>query len=297
MTAPNAPPADDTDKGRAGGGRRARALAVRVVVVLVVGGVVLLTVLTVIQDQFVYLPDRAMPAAAALQRGAEEVKYPAADGLTVHGWFLPARGTATGTTAVVFHGNAGNRAAAAELGGQLADGGMSVLLAEYRGFGDTAGEPSEAGLRDDAVGAIAYARSRPDVDASRIVAVGYSLGTGVAVEAAEVTAPAALVLLAPYTSLPDVAWSRLPGLPYHHLMRTQFDSLSRVPGLHSPVLVVRGSADQEIPPEQSQRVFDAANQPKQLVTLPGADHGLRSPMGATGAAATLAFVDQVLPSA
>lgn len=274
---------------------RLRRIATRAAVVVAACVLVPITCLYVIQDRFVFAPDTEVPAIASVLPGGQEVTFSAADGTVEHAWFVPARGDATGVTLVAFHGYNGNRASMAENGTQLAAGGVAVLLAEYRGYGDVDGQPSEDGLRQDAIAASTYVRSRPGVDASKIVLLGYSLGTGVAVEAAEAQPPAALVLMAPYTSLPDVAWSRMPGLPYRLLMHTRFDSRTNIAGVHVPLLVIRGSDDHMVLPEQSRSVFDAANEPKRLVTIVGADHDLRGPNGPAPMATVLSFLRDAIP--
>lgn len=270
--------------------RRARRIVVRVLVVVSACVLLPIACLYVVQDRFVYAPDPVVPPVASVLTGGEEVTYSAEDGTSERGWFAPARGTSTGITAVAFHGYNGNRAAMANDANRLTENGIAVLLAEYRGYGGVDGQPSEDGLRQDALAAANYVRHRDGVDPSRIAYVGYSLGTGVAVEAAQTSPPAALVLMAPYTSLPDVAWSRLPGLPYRLLMRSQFDSRSRIADVWVPVLIIRGSNDHMVPPEQSQQMFDAANQPKKIMTMPGADHDLHSPTGPSSSDMIVAFL-------
>jgi uncharacterized protein len=265
-------------------------------VVVVASALAVVGLLYVRQDSRIYGPPDGIAPIEAVLPGGEAVSYAAEDGLVLPAWFLPATGPSTGWTAVLFHGSWSTRASMADDARALADHGIAVLLAEYRGFGDAGGEPSEEGLLLDGAAAATYVRSRPDVDATKVLYVGYSLGTGVAVDVAVSSPPAALVLLAPYTSLPDVAWNELPGLPYRLLMRTQLDSLDRIPGVRSPLLVVRGDRDHLIPPEQSARLFDAANEPKALVTIADAGHDLRGPSGPTTVEATVAFVEQ-LPAA
>jgi fermentation-respiration switch protein FrsA (DUF1100 family) len=275
--------------------RGVRGVVLRVLVALAACVLAPVACLYAVQDRFVYAPDNAVPPVGSVVAGGEEVTYPAEDGTLDRGWFAPARGTPTGITAVVFHGYNGNRSAMANDANRLTEHGIAVLLAEYRGYGGADGQPSEDGLRQDALAAGDYVRRRPGVDASRVVYIGYSLGTGVAVEAAQTSPPAALVLMAPYTSLPDVAWTRLPGLPYRLLMRTHFDSISRIADVRVPLLVIRGSDDHTIPPEQSQEVFDAANQPKQLVTLARADHDLQTATGPSSSDAITTFLRSAVP--
>lgn len=263
----------------------------RAVIGIVVSVSVAVALLYVAQDAFVFGAPQDVGAIGDRLPGAEEVTYRATDGVELRGWFLPATQPASGITAIVFHGSHSTRADMSAYASKLAGGGVSVLLAEYHGFGGVGGSPSEEALLLDGAAAVAYARSRADVDGSRLVYVGYSLGTGVAVAAAVDAPPAALVLLAPYTSLADVAWSRLPGIPYRFLMRTQLDSRSRIGAVDAPVLVVRGTEDREVPSEQSAELFDAANQPKELITIVGAGHDLVVPSGPTTSDLTLAFLE------
>ncbi len=245
-------------------------------------------------DVYGSAPDE--PDLAAALPGGEQISYLAADGVELHGWFLAAPGAGRHVTAVVFHGSHSTRAGMAPFAIGLADEGVSVLLAEYRGFGGSGGSPTEHGLHLDATAAIETVRTLAGVDASELVYVGYSLGSGVAVDSAVTDPPAALVLLAPYTSLVDLAWNDHPGLPYRLMMRTQLDSLARIGRVDVPILVVRGSGDQIVPPEQAGELFDEANEPKELVTIDGADHDLVGPDGPTTVEATTSFIRQVMQS-
>jgi fermentation-respiration switch protein FrsA (DUF1100 family) len=248
-----------------------RRLAVAVVICLTLPAVAL----WVVQDRFVYLRRQGPVALPAGLAGARAVEYPSTDGVTVHAWFVPRRrAAAPATTAVVFHGQVGDRSGLAGLAGDLADRGVSVLLAEYRGYGDTGGTPSEPGLVADGRAAVGWVRGQPDLAGERVAYVGHSLGTGVAAAVAVSDPPAALVLLAPFTSLPAVAWDRMPGLPYGLLMRDRFDSQGRIAQVRVPTLIVGGTADATLPGDHSRILFAAAAGPKRLVMVPGADHDL-----------------------
>src|SRR5258708_30716220 len=85
------------------------------------------------------------------------------------------------------------------------------------------------------------------MDASSIVLWGMSLGTGVAVEMATRGRGAALVLVAPFTSIPDAAARIAPILPVGLLIGDRFDNLSKAPRLNIPTVVVRGTADDVAP--------------------------------------------------
>ena len=288
-------PDPDRDSGGRASGRRRFVVAVAATAAVAVLIATLVVVRYPAQDAYVFGAPGVLPDMADVLPGAEQVSYLAEDGVELHAWFLPATAPGAGYTAVVFHGSHSTRAGMAEEAMLLAERGVAVFLAEYRGFGDAGGQPSEEGLRLDGEAAVRQVRALPGVDGSRLVYVGYSLGTGVAVDAALADPPSALVLWAPYTSLVDLAAVDFPGLPHGLLMRTRFDSLSKMSGVDAPVLVVRGDDDDIVPGEQSQQVFDAAHEPKALVTVDDADHGLEGPTGHGDVDATIAFLDAEAP--
>ncbi len=176
------------------------------------------------------------------------------------------------TTVIVFNGNAGNRAHRVELADALQRHRLQVLLVDYRGYGGNEGVPSERGLAADSRAARAYVASRADVDASRLVYFGESLGAAVAVDLAAEFPPAALVLRSPFTSMSDVGQHHYPFLPVRLLLRDRFPTIDRIRRIGSPLLVIAGDEDRIVPLEQSRRVYDAAPAAKELVVVAGADH-------------------------
>jgi uncharacterized protein len=225
------------------------------------------------QRRMIYLPsgDVPLPDAVGLP-GTQTVAFPTEDGLTLHGWFVPARAPATGDTVIVFNGNAGNRAYRAELARGLADRGIAVLLFDYRGYGGNPGSPSEAGLGRDARAARQFVESRRDVDSRRVTYFGESLGAGVAVGLAVELPPRALILRSPWTSLADAGGYHFPYLPVSWLLRDRFPSLERIGRIRVPLLVIAAAHDSIVPTSQSRRLFEAANEPKKLLIVNAADH-------------------------
>jgi uncharacterized protein len=249
---------------------------VRVAQVVLTVAVVLLAALALLwsqQRRLIYLPaPRAVPAAAALLPGAEEVSFPTEDGLRLDGWFLPAAAAGRGPAVLVCNGNAGNRSLRAPLAAALARAGLAVLLFDYRGYAANPGRPTEPGLAADARAAAAYLAGRPEVDPARLVYFGESLGAAVALRLATERPPAALVLRSPFWSLAEVGRVHYPWLPVSLLLADRYDAAGRVGRLAAPLLVVAGERDRIVPAAHSRRLFDAAPQPKRFVLLPGADH-------------------------
>jgi fermentation-respiration switch protein FrsA (DUF1100 family) len=170
--------------------------------------------------------------------------------------------------------------------------GWGVLLLEYRGYGGNAGSPSEAGLVMDAQAGLAELRRR-GVAANRTLLWGESLGTGLAVRLGSENAVAAVLLDSPYTSIVDAAARQYPFVPVRLLLKDRFESVSRVPGIAAPILVMQGSADRLVPPAMGQAIAAAANVPAEVWVAPGAGHVDLGPYGAVEAAA--AFVRKHCP--
>jgi fermentation-respiration switch protein FrsA (DUF1100 family) len=221
-------------------------------------------------DRFVFFPERQLagsPADVGLRY--EDVWFPAADNVRLHGWWVPGERAAT---VLWFHGNAGNISHRLEHLKLLHDAvGPTVLLVGYRGYGRSDGSPSEGGLYADARGALAYARSRGEVDRERIVYFGQSLGSAVAVELATRRSPRGLILETPFTSIQEMAAGILPG-PLAHIVPRRFDNLDRIASIRCPMLFIHGDRDEVVPYEQGRRLFDAASAPKRFFTVAGARH-------------------------
>ncbi len=201
--------------------------------------------------------------------GSERIAIPTIDGETLAGWYLPPR-QPDGPVFLFMHGKGGGLEKKVGRWSRIADRGAGVLAFSYRGFPGSTGEPSEAGLYEDARAAYRWLAGR--VHASRIVLHGLSLGTGVASKLATEVAAKAVVLEAPFTALVDVAAARQPWLPVDLLLIDRFESLPRIGNIRMPLLIVHGTRDSAIPITHAERLFAAAAEPKRFVKMPGSDH-------------------------
>jgi fermentation-respiration switch protein FrsA (DUF1100 family) len=246
---------------------------VNAVLALLVPVVALLALLWMAQRRLIYFPVRDLPSfdEAGLVDG-EAVSFDTSDGLRLGAWFLPGSGPPPRLTVLVFNGNAGNRAHRVLLGTALRQHGLQVLLTDYRGYGGNPGAPSEQGLAADARAMLGYLQNRSDVDRSRIVYFGESLGSAVAVRLAIEHKPAGLILRSPFTSLTDVGRHHYPLLPVRLLLRDRFASIDYAHQLQAPVLVIAGGRDSVVPIDYTRRLYSAIVAPKTLVELPDADH-------------------------
>jgi uncharacterized protein len=246
-----------------------------VIQALAVAAVLVVAILMLIwlgQRRLIYFPDTSSPSLdRAGLAGAEAVTVVTSDGLRLGAWFVPGTGSSPRPTVVVFNGNAGHRGYRATLAVALQRHGFNVLLTDYRGYGGNPGTPTEEGLAADARAARAYVLTRPDVDVTRVVYFGESLGGAVAVRLAVEHPPSALVLRSPFASLTLVGQHHYPMLPVAWLLRDRFASIDRAHRLQCPVLVIAGTLDTIIPIDHTRRLYAAVVAPKTFVEVE-ADH-------------------------
>jgi fermentation-respiration switch protein FrsA (DUF1100 family) len=230
-------------------------------------------VLYLAQRSFIYFPEGQVhsPASVGLP-AAEPVRFETEEALELEAWFVPARRSPADRTIVIFNGNAGNRSHRAGLAAIFAEYGWSTLLVDYRGYGGNPGLPSERGLERDARAAIRYLATRPDVDLTRVVYFGESIGAAIAIRLAVDYPPAALVLRSPFSSMVSVGMHHYPFLPVRWLLRDRYPSIDLIGKVVSPTLFIAGDSDTIVPIGETERLFDAANDPKRLVVIPDADH-------------------------
>lgn len=211
---------------------------------------------------------------------AEEHVLDTADGEKVIVWHVPAK---SGHPVILyFHGNGDFLAGFFGRFHDLIADGAGVVALSYRGYAGSSGHPSERGLLNDA--AAAYAFTVAHYDATKIVAWGFSLGTGVAVALAAEKPVGRLILEAPYTSTADVAASLFWFLPVRLVMRDQFRSDERIGKVTVPLLIMHGERDQAIPLQFGERLFALAHEPKQFVRFPEGGHENLQDFGAIEAA-------------
>ncbi len=184
--------------------------------------------------------------------GAEEPAGPV--------WALYAKAPPGAPTLVCFHGNGEELVDQVSLVRALMDQRVGVLAVEYPGYGlARAQKATEASLYAAAERALGYLRGS-GVAPSDVVLVGFSLGSGVAAEMAKRGLGRRLVLLAPYTSIPDMVSRFVPIVPTSLLVGDRFDTIGKAPSLDLPALVVHGDADPVIPVEMGRKVASALPQ-------------------------------------
>ncbi len=231
-----------------GGRRRLRRLWFRVAVYALGGYAAWCGVMYLQQDRLIFPADMAPAPLPRPPVGSVVVtRLAVGEGVEVESWFRPAPGVGSerpGPVAVFFHGNAEIIDYLDDIVAGYHRLGVSVLLPEYRGYGASGGRPSQAALREDSVRFVDALRERPEVDGSRIVFHGRSLGGGVACDVARERPPAALIVQSTFASLASMAYGY--GVP-QFLARHPFRNDRVLAELDVPVLIFHGARDTIIP--------------------------------------------------
>lgn len=201
----------------------------------------------------------------------EEVHFTSRDDVKLCGWYCE---HPSPRAYVLFsHGNAGNIAGRRYLLPYFRDElGCSILIYDYRGYGKSEGTPTEEGVLLDGRAARDWLAKRNDVAPTDITLVGGSLGGSIAVDMAAKDGARGLVLVSTFSSIPDVAQNHIWWAPIRGLMTVSLHSEAKIADYHGPLLQTHGDADRVVAYALGQKLFEAANEPKQFIKNPGGGH-------------------------
>jgi fermentation-respiration switch protein FrsA (DUF1100 family) len=222
----------------------------------------------VFQERLLYFPLRSLAATpASIGLAYETVSIETEDGLKISGWFVPAERARA--TLLFFHGNAGNISHRLDSIATFHRLGLNTLIIDYRGYGQSEGKPTERGTYLDTAAAWRYLVEERQVSPEEIIIFGRSLGGAMAAWLAHTHPPKALILESTFTSVPDIAAQAYPFLPVRQLGRINYNTLERLPEIRVPLLIVHSPDDDVIPYHHSQKLFAAANEPKEFLEIRG----------------------------
>lgn len=232
------------------------------------------------QQRLMFHPARSLEHTPSLyQLKYEDIWIPVvnASGKTenLHGWWIAGK-NANAPVMLYFHHNAMNIGSNVSQALQFHKLGYTVVLFDYRGFGRSNGDfPTETQVYEDGQAAWTYLTQTRKVAPSNIVIYGHSIGGAIAIEvASNHPEAAALIVQSSFTSMRDmtkrfgVYWI----LPIELLLRQRFESLDKIRTIKMPVMVIQGTDDFQIPVEMGTKLYAAAPEPKQLMTIVGGGH-------------------------
>ena len=196
------------------------------------------------------------------------------DSVKLRGWYLPPNpapdGNEKAPAVIWFYGNMETVEGIAPILLRFRPPGMGLLALDYRGYGTSAGKPTEEGVYLDAEAAWEYVTSLPEIDSTRIAIYGRSIGSAVALYLATERPARALVLDSPLSSAREMAQLHYRFLPTM-LTRLSLDNLGRAQRLTIPLIVFHGTEDRVAPIEMGRRVAELGHA-EELVEIPGAGH-------------------------
>jgi pimeloyl-ACP methyl ester carboxylesterase len=200
------------------------------------------------QSQLIF-PTHAVPSAGPLPRGAERLSVRSQDGEDLAGVHIPAdEPTAERTLILGFGGNAWNAQDVAEYLHQLFPD-EEVVAFHYRGYRPSKGSASAEALIADAPRVFDYAVER--VRPKRTIAVGFSIGSGIAASLATSRKVDGLILVTPFDSLKAVAQSMYPWLPIGPFFEHEIDAGTAIAKIDAPVAIIGAERDEIVPKERT----------------------------------------------
>ncbi|XP_019191953.1 PREDICTED: protein bem46 isoform X2 [Ipomoea nil] len=247
-----------------------------------VGGIVVagMALLVAFQEKLVYVPvlpglTKSYPITPArLRLLYEDVWLRSSDGVRLHAWFIKLVPDCRGPTILFFQENAGNIAHRLEMVRILLQRlNCNVFMLSYRGYGASDGYPSQHGITKDAQAALDHLVQRTDIDTSRIVVFGRSLGgaVGAVLTKNNPDKVAALILENTFTSILDMAGVLLPFLKWfiggsgskgpkllNFVVKSPWNTLDVVGQIKQPILFLSGLQDEMVPPSHMEMLYAKA---------------------------------------
>jgi len=236
---------------------------------------VIYAILYVLQERMIFvgalMNEQNLKLIRARHPKAEELTIETPDGTKLHGWFLDNSLVYKSPLLIYFGGNNEEASNLLDTVGSL--DGWSVLLVNYRGYGLSSGEPTEENLFKDSLFLYDTFSKRDDIDPGNIVAMGRSLGSGVAVYLASRRPLKAVMLTTPYDSIREVAQERFPFVPIKRLLKHPFDSLALASTIKTPMIAFLATRDRTVRPERSKRLIEGWAGTTDVIRIQDASHG------------------------
>lgn len=200
-----------------------------------------------------------------------QVVIRASDGTRLAGWLMTPQVPGPHPGIVYFGGRSEEVSWVARDAGRLFPN-MAVLAVNYRGYGNSHGDPDEQHMVDDGRMLFDWLAARNHVDEKRVAVVGRSLGSGVAVQVAMQRPVHSVVLITPYDSILAIAKRRFRAMPIDYILRHRFESIKYAPSLMAPTFVLRAASDDIVPHSHTDLLVQKLGRLHADEIVPGSDH-------------------------
>jgi len=195
----------------------------------------------------------------------ESMLYKSKNGNTLNGWLLKPKNTTAATTLLHLHGNGGCLLSQFKAISPLVEKGFQVFMFDYSGFGFSEGKPTRVHVLADALVALDYIKTRQDVNNTKLVIYGQSLGghLSAVVAAKRENDISGLVIEGAFSSHKDIGGHMVPFFG-KLFVKQGYSAIKSIKNFHKPLLVIHSTEDQTIPFYMGKKIFDNANQPKEF---------------------------------
>lgn len=193
------------------------------------------------------------------------------DGTRLSGWLMKPAVVGAHPAVVYFGGRSEEVSWVARDAGKLFPG-MTVLAVNYRGYGDSQGDPAENHMVEDGCMLFDWLAARSHVDPTRVAVVGRSLGSGVAVQVAMQRPVHSVVLITPYDSILAIAQRRFRAVPISFVLRHRFESVKYASELKAPTYVLRAASDDVVPHSHTDLLVSKLGKLQLDETIPESNH-------------------------
>jgi pimeloyl-ACP methyl ester carboxylesterase len=210
------------------------------------------------------------PDESLLPANAERLALTAADGVRLVGIHLPAHPADPKAPLLLAFGGNGWNAEAAALTLRDVYPEAEIVAFHYRGYPPSQGTPGMKALAADSL--LLHDAAERRFPGRRVVPVGFSIGTGLAVHVAAHRAVAGAILVTPYDSLTEVAAGHMPWLPVRLLFRNGFDAAAEARNVRAPVAILAAGRDEVIPSARTETLRRAVPRLAFDRTVAGARH-------------------------
>ncbi|MBF0474002.1 MAG: alpha/beta hydrolase [Nitrospirae bacterium] len=259
---------------------------VLIIFAALVGFYLFITVfLYLFQSKYVFVPFREIAARpSSIGLDYEDIKFDSIDGIRLSGWYVPAKagnkylhhnalqGLGCSPNVILFcHGNAGNNSHILGTLKIFNDLGLDTFVFDYRGYGESAGSPSEQGTYNDALSAWNYLLEKRGIPPEKIIIFGRSLGGSIASWLAKEHTPKALIIESTFVSMESLFKAIYPYLPIKLLLKYNYKTLVYLKDVTCPVLVIHSPQDELVPFSQGLSLYENITEKKLFLQISG-DH-------------------------
>ena len=242
---------------------------VNIVFVILIVYVIICGLIFLFQEKFIFFPEKlGNEYQFGFYPEFEEINFKAKDDIILNALLFHA----DSSNGLIFylHGNAGSLRSWGEVAEVYTNHGYDLFMPDYRGYGKSEGTiNSEAQLHTDMQTAYDYIRTRYDEE--KIIVLGYSLGTGMAVKLASTNQPRLLILQAPFFSFIDMKNHYFPIIPTF-LLKYRFETHRFIDDCEMPIFIFHGDRDEVIYYGSSLKLKKLLKEKDTLITLKGQRH-------------------------